>query len=319
MAVAEKCTPLAGKKVWVAGHTGMVGQALCRRLQHEDCTVLTVPRATLDLRNQAATAAWVQAHAPDFIFIAAGTVGGIQANASRPAEFIYDNAAIVSNIIAAAHKTGTTKVMAIGSSCMYPRLAPQPMREDTLMTGELEPTNVWFATAKLLALKMAQAYRAQYGMDIIMAIPTNLFGPGDNFDPAASHVVPAMIRKVQDAKAHGGAVQIWGTGTPRREFLLVDDAADAMVFLMERYSKPAPINIGCGEDVSILELAQRVAAVVGYTGDFETDPSKPDGMPLKRLDATEILALGWAAKTTLDDGLRTTVRWFQENQAHARV
>jgi GDP-L-fucose synthase len=310
---------LAGKRVWVAGHTGMVGAALVRRLQRENAEVLTVDHATLDLRRQAETEAWMRANRPQAVFIAAARVGGIQANAARPAEFIYDNLAITTNIIHAAWLAGVEKLAFLGSACIYPRLADQPMREDALLTGPLEPTNEAYAVAKIAGVKLCEAYRTQYGCRFIAPIPTNLFGPGDNFDPAASHVVPAMIRKVQDAAATGGPVAIWGTGTPVREFLFVDDAADAIVFLMRHYDDAPPINIGGGEDVTIRQLAESVAAAAGISPDFVFDTSKPDGMPRKRLDSDRLFALGWRPATPLVDGLRRTMDWFAAHRATARL
>ena len=298
---------LRGKRVWVAGHSGMVGSALLRRLRREDCELLTVSHAELDLRCQADTEAWMRRTRPQAVFIAAARVGGIQANAAYPADFIYDNLSITTNIIHGAHLVGVEKLAFLGSSCIYPRLAAQPIREDALLAGPLEPTNEAYAIAKIAGIGLCQAYRRQHGRNYIAPIPTNLFGPGDNFDPAASHVVPAMIRKVTEAKLTGRAVSIWGSGTPTREFLYVDDAADGIVFLMRHYDGEEPINIGCGEDVSIRQLAEQVAAVLGFTGTFEYDTSKPDGMPRKRLDADRILALGWRGTTSLAEGLRQTV------------
>jgi GDP-L-fucose synthase len=305
---------LRGKRVWVAGHSGMVGSALLARLRREDCEVLTVSHAALDLRRQAATEAWMQQTRPQAVFIAAARVGGIQANADFPADFLYDNLAITTNIIHAAHLVGVEKLAFLGSSCIYPRLAAQPMAEAALLTGKLEPTNEAYAIAKIAGIKLCQSYRRQHGSHFIAAIPTNLFGPGDNFDPAASHVVPAMIRKVEEAQRSGGAVSIWGTGTPSREFLFVDDAADAIVFLMQNYDAEDPINIGCGEDVTIRQLAEQVAAATGFTGAFDYDRSKPDGMPRKRLDSDRILALGWRSTTPLVEGLRRTIAWYRANR-----
>lgn len=305
---------LTGKRVWVAGHTGMVGSALVRRLQREDCEILTVSHAELDLRRQAETEAWMRSHKPQAVFIAAAKVGGIQANAAYPAEFLYDNLAITTNIIHGAHLVAAEKLAFLGSACIYPRLAAQPMREDALLTGALEPTNEAYAIAKIAGIGMCQAYRRQYGCRFIAPIPTNLFGPGDNFDPAASHVVPAMIRKIEEAKRTNGTVSIWGTGTPSREFLFVDDAADAIVYLMRHYDGEEPINIGLGQDVTIRELAETVAQAVGFAGTFEYDTSKPDGMPRKRLDSDRIIALGWRGETSLVDGLRRTIAWYDAHR-----
>jgi GDP-L-fucose synthase len=314
-----KSYSLKGKRIWVAGHRGMVGSALLRRLAHEDCELLTVARSEVDLRRQAEVEAWISANRPDCIFLAAATVGGILANDTRPAEFLYDNLVIEANIIHAAWKRKVEKLLFLGSSCIYPRLAPQPMREDALLTGPLEPTNQWYAVAKIAGLKLAEAYRRQYDADFISAMPTNLYGPGDNFDFQASHVVPALIAKTHRAKVTGAAeVEIWGTGAPRREFLHVDDLADALVFLMERYSHEELVNIGTGTDVTIRELAGLVQRVVGFKGGLRFDASKPDGTPRKLLDVSKVTALGWTAKTPLEDGLAQTYRWFLEHQTEAR-
>ncbi|MBI1776494.1 MAG: GDP-L-fucose synthase [Proteobacteria bacterium] len=309
--------PLAHKRVWVAGHKGMVGAALARRLAADGATVLTVERAALDLRQQAAVEAWLAEMRPDAIILAAAVVGGILANDSRPAEFLYDNLAIEANVIHAAAKAGVAKLMFLGSSCVYPRLCAQPMREEALLTGPLEPTNEWYAVAKIAGIKLCQAYRRQHGKDFIAVIPTNLYGPGDNFDLGSSHVVPALIRKVDAATSSGGPVEIWGTGTPRREFLYVDDAADGLVFLMERYSNERVINLGLGEDVSIAELASRIAAVIGYHGEFRYLADKPDGMPLKRLEGSRLAAMGWKPRTDLDTGLGRTHGWYRETVRRA--
>lgn len=303
---------LAGKRVWVAGHKGMVGQALVRRLAAVDCQILTVDKARLDLRRQAEVEAWMAEHKPEAVFIAAARVGGIQANSARPGEFFFDNAAIATNIIHGAHLTGVAKLMFLGSACVYPRICEQPIPESAMMTGPLEPTNEGYAMAKLGAIAMAKGYRRQYGRDFISVVPTNLYGPGDNLDPAASHVVPATIRKVVEAQRSGGDVVVWGTGTPRREFLYVDDAADAMVFLMERYSEDDIINIGAGEDVSIRELTEKVCAIVGHDAALAFDTTKPDGMPRKQLDATRLLAMGWRPRVSLADGLTATYDWVRE-------
>lgn len=302
--------PLAGRRVWVAGHRGMVGQALVRRLGGTS-EVLTVDRATLDLRRQADVEDWIAETKPEAIFIAAAVVGGILANDSRPAEFIYDNLAIEANLIHAAAKLGVAKLMFLGSSCIYPKLCPQPMKEEHILTGPLEPTNEWYAVAKIAGIKLAQAYRRQHGKDFISVIPTGLYGPGDTFDPAVSHVIPALIRKIEAAKTSGGPVEIWGTGAPRREFLYVDDCADALVFLMERYSEERIINIGQGEEVSIADLAKRIAAIAGYGGDFKFLTDRPDGMPLKRIEGSRLAAMGWTPKTPLDQGLANTIAAFR--------
>lgn len=308
----EKIFPLTGKRVWVAGHNGMVGSALVRRLAGSGAEILTVDRHACDLRDQAAVHGWMRQARPDAVFLAAATVGGIEANRTRPAEFLYNNLLIAANVIHAAAECGTGKLMFLGSSCFYPREAEQPIRESTLLQGPFEPTNEWYAVAKVAGVKLCQAFRRQHGRDFIAVVPTNLYGPNDNFDLAASHVVPAMIRRLHEAKAAGHSpVELWGTGTPRREFLYVDDAADALIFLMEHYSDEAIINVAGGEDVSIAELAHAVARTVGYTGGFRFDTSKPDGMPRKALDATRILATGWRPAVSLEEGLRRTYEWFQ--------
>ena len=274
---ADGTFEISGRKVWVAGHRGMVGSAIVRRLASEDCTVLTAGRDRVDLRRQAEVEAWMEAERPEAVFVTAATVGGIVANSTRPAEFIYDNLMIEANIIQAARATGVAKLLFLGSSCIYPRLAPQPMDEDVLLTGPLEPTNEWYAIAKIAGVKMCQAFRKQYGCDFISAMPTNLYGPGDNYHPEHSHVPAALIRRFHDAKLSGApSVPAWGTGTPRREFLHVDDLADACVFLMKTYSGDVPHNVGTGTDVSIRELSKLVAEVIGYEGRFDFDASKPD-------------------------------------------
>jgi GDP-L-fucose synthase len=302
---------LAGRKVWVAGHRGMVGRAIVGRLGRERCQVVTATRRELDLRNQAAVAAWIARERPEAVFLAAATVGGILANDSRPAEFIYDNLAIETNIIHAAWSSGVDKLLFLGSSCIYPRLAAQPMSEDALLSGALEPTNQWYAVAKIAGIKLCQAYRRQYGADFISAMPTNLYGPGDNFDLQSSHVVPALLRKCHEAKMAGRrSVTVWGSGAPRREFLFVDDLTDALVHLMRVYSDEGHVNVGTGSDLSIRDLAGVIAEVVGYEGGFEFDASKPDGAPRKLLDVGRLSDLGWRAKTSLRDGLAATYDWY---------
>lgn len=288
----------------------MVGSALARRLEREPCEVLTVARSDLDLRRQSEVERWMTENKPQAVFVAAATVGGIRANSSRPGEFFYDNIAMTSNIVDAAHRTGVEKLMFLGSACVYPRLAKQPMGEDLLWTGPLEPTNESYAAAKLAGIAQCQAYRQQYGCDFISVIPTNLYGPGDNFDPLDSHALPALIRKTARAATSGGPVEIWGTGSPLREFMFVDDAADAMVFLMERYSQKEIINIGGGETVTIGDLAGLVAEAIGYRGESHFDTSKPDGMPRKQLDSTKLFGMGWRPKTSLRDGLKATYNWY---------
>ncbi len=302
---------LTGKRVWVAGHRGMVGSALARRLPAEGCELLTVDRDRLDLRDQRAVDGWIRDARPDAIVVAAGTVGGIEANRTRPAEFLYDNIAIASNIIRSAAETGVGKLMYLGSSCIYPRLADQPVAEDSLLTGPFEATNEWYAVAKVAGVKLCQAYRQQYGHDFIAVVPTNLYGPGDSFDLASSHVISALMRKIHTARAEGGSVEVWGTGKPRREFMYVDDAADALVFLMKTYSKPEIINIAGGEDISIAGLAALIADVVGFDGPFHFDDTKPDGMPRKSLDGSRLAELGWNPRTPLREGLVRTYRWWQ--------
>ncbi|SMF71524.1 GDP-L-fucose synthase [Tistlia consotensis] len=304
--------PLAGKRVWVAGHRGLVGSALVRRLAATGCELLTVDRQALDLRDAVAVEDWMAERRPQAVFLAAGRVGGIRANAERPGEFFRDNAAIATNVVHAAHLAGVERLMFLGSSCIYPRLCAQPMAESALLTGPLEPTSGAYAMAKLAGISMCAAYRRQYGRDFVSAVPANLYGPGDNFDPEAGHVVPATIRKVAAAKAAGSAVVVWGSGRPLREFLYVEDAADALVFLMERYSEEAIINVGGGEEVSIAELTALVCEAVGYDAPLAFDDSMPDGMPRKRLDSARLQALGWRPRTTLRDGLAATWRWYRE-------
>ena len=302
---------LAGRRIFVAGHRGMVGSAILRRLANENCEILTVGRAEVDLRRQQPTEDWIQVRRPEVVIVAAATVGGILANSTRPAEFIYDNLAIAANLIHAAWRNGVKKLMFLGSSCIYPRMAPQPISEDSLLTGPLEPTNEWYAIAKIAGIKLCQAYRKQYGADFISAMPTNLFGPGDSFDLASSHVVPALMRKIDDARrAAASQVEIWGSGTPRREFLYVDDLADAAVFLLKRYSGYEHINVGTGKDLTIRELAEVIARVVGYRGGFVYDRSKPDGTPRKLLDVSRLAALGWRASTSLEAGLTKSYDWY---------
>ena len=308
--------PLAKRRVFIAGHGGMVGSALTRRLAGIGCEVLTAGRGEVDLRRQEATDTWLRAQRPDAVFVAAATVGGILANDTRPAEFLYDNLMIAANLIEASRRVGVKKLLFLGSSCIYPRLAPQPMREEALLTGPLEQTNQWYAVAKIAGLKLCAAYRRQYGADFISAQPTNLYGPGDTYDLQASHVVPALMAKTHHAKVTGaGQVEIWGTGTPKREFLHVDDLADALVFLMERYSDELQINVGWGEDVSIRELAELIAEVVGYTGGFRYAAEKPDGTPRKLLDVSRLSAMGWRPRIALRDGLADAYRWFVDNVA----
>jgi len=296
---------LQGRTVFVAGHRGMVGSALVRRLAQEDVELLTMGRGELDLRDQAAVFDWFARKRPQVVFLAAAKVGGIYANNELRAEFIYDNLAIATNVIHAARVNGADKLMFLGSSCIYPKLAPQPLREDSILTGPLEPTNEPYAIAKIAGIKMVEAYRSQYGCDFINVMPTNLYGPGDNYHPQYSHVVAALIRRFHEAKVAGLAnVVVWGTGTPRREFLYVDDMADACVHLMKTYSEMDLVNIGSGEDITIAEFAHLVAATVGYDGTISYDASRPDGTPRKLLDVGRLARLGWRARTSLQDGLR---------------
>ncbi|UPJ79159.1 GDP-L-fucose synthase [Bradyrhizobium sp. 183] len=302
---------LKGKSVYVAGHRGMVGSAIARRLAREDVQLVTADRREVDLCNQTAVFEWFAKTRPQVIFLAAAKVGGIVANDTLRAEFIYDNITIAANVIQAAHQNGAEKLMFLGSSCIYPKLAPQPLREVSVLSGPLEPTNEPYAIAKIAGIKMAEAYRSQYGSDFISVMPTNLYGPGDNYHPELSHVVAALIRRFHEAKVAGAkSVAVWGTGTPRREFLYVDDMADACVHLMKSYSGPELINIGTGEDITIAEFARVVAEVVGYSGEIAFDTSRPDGTPRKLLDVSRLASLGWRARTWLVDGMRQTYRAF---------
>jgi GDP-L-fucose synthase len=306
---------LQGRKVWVAGHRGMVGSAVVRRLSEEDCEILTADRDQLDLRRQDQVEAWVAAHRPDVVVVAAARVGGILANNDYPADFLYENLVIETNIIHSSYLFCVRKLLFLASSCIYPRLAPQPMREDALLTGPLEPTNEWFAVAKIAGIKLCQAYRRQHACDFITAMPTNLFGPGDKFDLKAGHVVAAMIMKAHHARMTGAeSLEIWGSGTPLREFLFVDDLADALVFLLKHYSDESHINVGSGIEHSIHQLAQTVANVVGFTGALVYDRSKPDGTPRKIMDSSRLHDTGWHAKTSFQDGLRLAYQWYIDNQ-----
>ncbi|MFG1188879.1 GDP-L-fucose synthase [Xanthobacter flavus] len=311
---------LEGKKVWVAGHRGMVGSAIVRRLGREGCEVITASRSEVDLKDQAAVRAFVERTRPNAVFLAAAKVGGILANDTYPADFLYDNLMIEANIIEASHRFGVEKLLFLGSSCIYPKMAPQPIIEDSLLTGPLEPTNEWYAVAKIAGIKLAQAYRRQHGSDFISAMPTNLYGPGDNFDLNSSHVMPALIRKAHEAKLRGDKeIVMWGTGTPRREFLHVDDCADACVLLMKAYSDDTHVNVGSGDDVTILELTRTVCDVVGFTGEIVHDLSKPDGTPRKLMSADRLRALGWAPSIPLREGISASYRWFLENQGALRA
>jgi len=308
------------RRVYVAGHRGLVGSALVRLLERRDpVPVLKRTHAELDLCQQAAVDAFFAAERPRSVYLAAARVGGIHANASFPGDFIRENLLVDTNVIDAAYRHGVEKFCFLGSSCIYPRMAPQPMREEYLLTGALEPTNEWYAIAKIAGIKMCQAYRRQYGFRAIAAMPTNLYGPGDNFSLEDSHVLPALIRKFDDARERGdGEVVVWGTGKARREFLYVDDLAEALVFLMERYDDEDIINVGTGTDVSISELAHLVREVVGFAGRVSYDSSKPDGPPRKLLDVTRVRVLGWSAHTALADGIERTCRWYRDNREHLR-
>ncbi|KKC38860.1 hypothetical protein WH87_08245 [Devosia epidermidihirudinis] len=309
---------LRGRSIWIAGHRGMVGSALVRRLAGEGCTILTAERSVLDLTRQGQVEDFLAEAKPDAIVLAAARVGGIHVNDAYPADFLAENLAIETNVIAAAHRSGVDRLLFLGSSCIYPKLADQPIREDALLTGPLEPTNEWYALAKIAGLKLASACRKQYGRNYIAAMPTNLYGPGDNFDLSTSHVVPALMRKAHEARLAGARqIKIWGTGTPRREFLHVDDCADALVFLLKTYAGESHINVGFGQDISILALTELICGIVGFEGRIVHDLSKPDGTPRKLLDSSRLRATGWAPKLKLRDGLAATYAWFLEHQNEA--
>jgi len=303
--MAEGGYSLKGKRVYVAGHRGMVGAAIVRRLAREGCELLTVPHAGLDLTRQAEVEAWFATKRPEAVFIAAARVGGILANDRYPADFLYENLMIEANVINAALRARVEKLLFLGSSCIYPKLAPQPIPESALMTGPLEPTNAAYAIAKIAGIRLCQACRRQHGADFISAMPTNLYGPGDNYDPETSHVLPALIRKVSEAVATGApSITLWGSGTPLREFLHADDCADALVFLMQHYSGLGHVNVGSGEEISILDLARLIARIAGYAGEIAFDSSKPDGTPRKLMDSTRLRAMGWAPRIGLEAGVR---------------
>jgi GDP-L-fucose synthase len=304
-------------RIYVAGHNGLVGSAIVRRLEAAGHTnILTASRKQLDLRDQSEVSHWFKANRPDYVFLVAGTVGGIMANSTRPAEFIYDNLMIHGTVVHAAYEFPVTKLLYLGSSCIYPRNATQPITEDELLTGPLEPTNEWYAIAKIAGIKLCQAYRKQYGCDFISAMPTNLYGPNDNFDLTSSHVLPALMRRFHDAKLNGiDEVEIWGTGSPMREFLHVDDLADACVHLMEHYDGESHINVGTGVDLPIKELAEKIRDVVHPTARLTFDTSKPDGTPRKVLDVSKLAGTGWKASIDLDTGIRTTYDWFLQQVA----
>jgi len=307
-------------RIFVTGHRGLVGSAIKRRCELQGFrNVVVRSRAELDLRDQAAVNAFFAAESPEYVFHAAGIVGGIHANDSMPVEFIRDNLQMAVNVIDAAWRNKARKLLFLGSSCIYPKLAPQPLREEYLLTGSLEPTNQWYAMAKLAGLKMCQAYRRQYGFNAISLLPTNLYGPGDNFDLETAHVLPALMRKIHEARIAGAAhMTVWGSGAPRREFMYVDDLADACLFLMQRYDGAEPVNVGCGQDLTIRELAQTLARVIGFEGLFEFDGSKPDGTPRKMLDVSRLEALGWRASINLDTGVAATYDWYCKQIAARR-
>jgi GDP-L-fucose synthase len=305
---------LRGKRVYIAGHRGMVGSALERRLSREDCTILTADRSALDLREQQAVRRWFDEYRPQAVFLAAARVGGIHENDTHPGDFLYDNLTIAANVIEAARGVAVEKLMFLGSSCIYPRLAPQPMPESCLLTGPLEPTNQWYALAKIAGVKLCQAFRRQHGCDFVSVMPTNLYGPNDNFDLLSSHVLAALIAKTEAAIRHGQqTVEIWGTGRPRREFLHVDDLADAVVFLMKTWSDDGPINIGSGADVTIIELGRLIGHIAGFNGEFVFDSEKPDGAPQKLLDNSKLTALGWRPRIGLEAGIRQTYDWYRRS------
>ena len=305
---------LTAKRVWVTGHRGMVGSAVVRRLSSEPCEILTTGKGELDLRRQADVEAWMAANRPQVVVMAGAKVGGIHANNTYPADFIYDNLTIETNTIRAAAETGVEKLLFLGSSCIYPREASQPISEDSLLSGPLEPTNEWYALAKIAGIKLCQAYRRQHDCDFISTMPTNLYGPGDNFHPVDSHVPAALLRRFHEAKETGlDEVTVWGTGQPRREFLHVDDLADACVFLLKHYSDEPQVNVGTGEDITIAEFAEAVRKVVGWEGRLVFDTSRPDGTPRKVLDVSRLTGLGWRASIGLEEGLRGYYRWFLDN------
>jgi GDP-L-fucose synthase len=311
---------LKEKRVWVAGHRGLAGSALVRRLGREGCTVLTAERSAVDLESSAAVGQWMMEHQPHAIFLAAAKVGGILANKLHPADFLSRNLLIELSVINAAFKSGVEKLLFLGSSCIYPRAAPQPIPEEALLTGPLEPTNEAYALAKIAGIKLCQSYRQQYGSDFISAMPTNLYGPNDNFHPDHAHVPAALMMRFHGAKMQGlPNVKVWGTGSPRREFLFVDDLADACIFLMKNYSGPVAINVGTGEDLTIRSFAETVRAVVGYEGELVFDPSYPDGTPRKMLDVSRLTAMGWRAQTHLAEGLAMTYRWYRDHPEQLRA
>lgn len=309
---------LKDKKIWVAGHNGMVGSAMVRRLQREECFIFTAGRDKFDLRRQENVERWVKVYQPDVIVMAAAKVGGIAANAQYPAEFLYDNLMIEANIIHAAHHARVKKLLFLGSSCIYPQMAKQPITEDALLTGPLEPTNEAYAIAKIAGVKLCESYRAQYGCDFISAMPCNLYGPGDNFNPETAHVIPALLRKAYEAR-RSGLLQVWGSGKPRREFMHVDDLADALVFMLKHYSGASPVNIGSGKDISIADLVAVIAEVTGFDGRIAFDSARPDGTPRKLMDSSRIAAGGWKPSIGLTAGLESTFRWYMEHPGLQRA
>jgi len=312
--MTESLYSLTGKRIWVAGHTGMVGSAITRQLQSKSCEVLTASREELDLTRQADVEDWVGERKPDAIVVAAARVGGIMANSIQPVAFLVENLQIQTNVFTAAHAAGVDRLLFLGSSCIYPRLASQPMAESALLTGLLEPTNQWYAIAKISGVMTTQAYRREYGRDYISCMPTNLFGPGDSFNLLESHVLTALMVKAHAAKMDGSdSFEVWGTGTPKREFLFVEDLAEACVFLLEHYSDEKTINVGSGSDITIADLAKVVAKVIGFEGMITHDLHKPDGMPRKLLDSSKINSLGWNARTSLEDGIAKTYAWYLDH------
>ena len=306
---------LAGRRVWVAGHRGMAGSAIVRRLASENCEIVTAARSELDLLRQADVDAWMGDKKIDVVFVAAAKVGGIMANATRPAEFLYENLVIETNVIHAAWRTGVKKLLFLGSSCIYPRQAQQPMREESLLTGALEPTNEWYAIAKIAGIKLCQAFRRQYGCDFVSVMPTNLYGPGDRYDLEGGHVAAALIMKIHAARiANSATVELWGSGQPKREFLFTEDLADACVFVMKNYSDELFLNVGTGQELTILELAQTIAKVIGWQGAFTFNTSKPDGMPRKVMDVSRLHSLGWTAKTDFVSGMKQAYEWYLANE-----
>jgi GDP-L-fucose synthase len=311
---------LTGRKIWVAGHRGMAGSAIVRRLGQENCEIVTASRGELDLLRQADVHAWLAGEKIDVVFLAAATVGGIMANTTRPAEFLYENLVIATNVIHAAKDAGVKKLVFLGSSCIYPRMAQQPMREEDLLTGALEPTNEWYAIAKIAGIKLCEAFRRQYGCDFVSVMPTNLYGPGDRYDAQAGHVVAALIMKIHAAKmANSSTVELWGSGTPKREFLFSEDLADACIFVAKNYSGERFLNVGTGREMTILELAESIARIAGWKGTFIFDRSKPDGMPRKVMDVSRMRALGWSAKTDFEVGMKEAYQWYVTNVADRKV